>query len=211
MNRLFQFLILLISFLSLNSKGQTFELGPLAGYGVFDYEKIPVLPYYKCYSSGFPECYKIGITGNYTFKSSFFSIKTGLTFTQLLNTYYYNSAFEKLKIIQIPVGIDLRLGKRYYGLAGAGFAMNCILAKPSQFYIYPTFQFGLIWNLGFGYRINQLMSLDFCYQYEYDLTTLYGSLTDDPLTGSYYKNHRSYNRIFYLNLRFIISEKKLKS
>ena len=191
------FLIVLLFAVNWNSEAQIFELGPVVGYG--EIGDGPFLPFRYCNAYKYNNFVRTGISGNLSFKSSAISLKTGITYNQILNST--SESLYHLKFMQLPVGFDLRMGKKFYGLAGTGIVINSTFKKSTHLIKYPAFQLGLSANLGLGYSINKRMNINLEYQYEYNITALYATRY-----RGVYEESRSINRIFYVNLKIRISK-----
>ena len=105
--------------LSLNVRSQTFEIGTELGYGRTSDESFPFSSVYNFFDASESQYYKIGLIGYYAPSSALFSIKSGITYN-LINGNGSWDKIKDLKMVQLPLGCELRIGKKYYCLLGLG-------------------------------------------------------------------------------------------
>jgi hypothetical protein len=185
--------LLIVSVFSLLA--QKIEVGTEFGLGPSEFSSVKNI--FKDFNS---KAYSLGITGSYTPKSAIFSIETGILYLCGNNILEEQS----LKMIQIPVGCDIKLGKKFFLLGGLGLYLNGLIDPKVDNIDYPAFQLGLYMNAGLGYKFNEKWSFDLKYKIERDLTKLYTEEYPNYLGGTTKEDFYGNYGILCFNLKYKI-------
>jgi hypothetical protein len=202
-------LMLLFIFISSDLTAQNFEIGPELGYGKIGMYILNQPTYLKLPDELNLGYYRLGLISYFSPDSSIFSIKTGILYSQILSEYSAES-ISKLKILQLPIGCDIKFGKVIYLVVGGGFYINYLLSSKVVGYDFPDFQIGLNTNVGFGYAISRTWSCDLKFLLGYDLTELYTTYSYSPIGGADKEYIQSVNALLCLTLKYKIIKKEPK-
>jgi hypothetical protein len=201
------FLITLFIFLDPDSEAQNFEICPESGFGRTSLtDNLPNLSTLNIFDNTISEYFRIGLVSYYTPDSSIFSFKSGILYNYVGDNIQWNS-FNKLKIIQIPIGCNLRSGRKYYFIIGWGLVVNYLIAPKGLTADYPMFQIGLNTDLGMGLEVSKLLGFEIKYQLGFDITKLNTVEYHSYFSGSSNHNKYSYNGILCLSLKYKIIKK----
>jgi hypothetical protein len=195
------YLIVTILFLNLDLKAQNFEIGYEFGYGkielYYPHSNLSALPIFSDFRSKY---YRTGFTCYYSPDSSILSIKTGIIYNYIKSEKSWQA--DNLKILQVPLGVDFRLGRKKHLMTGSGFYFNYLVFHKNNDVKFQNFQTGLYINLGYIYAINKKLSFDLKCQYGYDLTKMFISYSYSPIGGMYSTNTYSRNLFLIATLRY---------
>lgn len=199
-----KFLIVLLIFLSIDLKAQNFEVGFESGYGrTGSQTSYPYSPFLKIFDSSHSDFFREGLVCFYTPDSAMFSIKTGLLYCKK-KTDILSSTNHSLKILQLPIGCDIRFGKKYFLLFGCGLDINYLTSWKSNNTSFPLFQIGANANIGLGFVVYKNWCFDCKYQIGYDISKLYNTEYISNSGDLSRETYRSINGILSLSLRYRI-------
>ncbi len=188
----------LFLFIILNIKAQNFEIGyeiglghggiyhPETGLKALSFTDDPRLIYYRA-----------GLSTYFLPGSLSISIKSGLTYNQLTSGYFHD-----LRIIQLPVGVDVLLGKKKYVDVGGGFYVNCLINKKRLDIIYRDYQAGLYANIGLLLPVSNKLSVDVKALYGYDLTKINTDESASLYGGTFNTDTYCTNIFMVMSLRY---------
>ena len=190
--------IVLFLFLILNTKAQNFEIGYELGFGktgwYYSYSKLKAITFLD--DSG-PKSFRTGFLAYFSPDSLFISIKSGLIYIQMISNDLNN-----LKIIQLPIGADIQLGKKKHFIIGGGLYFNYLMSNKITDITFQNNQIGLYANIGLLFPINTKMSIDFKVLYGYDLTKIYTEESYSPIGGLFSTDTYSTNLNIVITLRY---------
>jgi hypothetical protein len=195
MKSLSGFLISLFLIGVIHVSAQNIEVGAEFGLGPSEFSSIK-----NTFKNIDSKPYSLGLTGSYTPKSAIFSIGTGILYLFGNNS----SEGQSLKMIQIPVGCDIKLGKKLFIIGGLGLYINGLIDPEVDNIDYPAIQLGLYVNAGLGYKFNEKWSFDLKYKIEHDLTKLYTKEYPNHLGGNTKENFYGNYGMLCFNLRYKI-------
>jgi opacity protein-like surface antigen len=166
-------LLFLYSLIS-NNYAQNLKIGSDIGYGQLLMENTKITFSTLGFSNKGSNYYsRFGIIGAYIPDSAIFSINTGLLYNQVFSDGN-NQNLNKIKFIQAPIGVDLKIGKKVFILGGIGCNLNYILVNKNLDDIkYANFQFGFFTRIGIKYELMDKWDIEIAYQYLHDISKLY--------------------------------------
>lgn len=179
-------------------KAQNIEAGFELGYGrTGNQNSHPYSNFLNIFDNAHPFFLREGLVCYYTPDSAIFSIKTGIL--------YCKKGIEELdkdvSMIDLPIGCDIRFGKKCSLLLGLGFDINYLYPRKSSNTTFPLFQIGVNANTGVGFVINRRWCLDVKYQVGYDISNLC-STEYQSFGYSYNETYLSINGFISVSLRY---------
>ncbi|NVO12278.1 MAG: hypothetical protein HXX16_20140 [Bacteroidales bacterium] len=173
MKKLIVLFISIFLILLSNVNAQNFQIGPELKFGRIGLQNsYPHPSIIKLFDNSFADYNSIGIIGSYRPHSSIFSFKTGIIYSHIGNNNPPDE-YNKLVIIQIPIGCDIKFGKKLFLFVGAGIDINYLLPQKKETLVFPDFQLGLYAELGIGYELNKKWSFELKHSMASDITKLY--------------------------------------
>jgi hypothetical protein len=202
------FFTVLFLLINLDLKAQSLDIGPEFGLGKIGMENhYPISTTLNLFNNINSEYYRIGLL-SYIIPDStinFLSLITGILYNKVVSDFEGNIN-SNLKIIQLPVGFEIRTKKKLFLLTGAGLGFKYLLS-PKLMYPNSKFQIGYDISFGMGYALSNKWNINLKYLLGGNITKLY---TEEYLThyGSPVKiDYYSINRLLSLSLRYTITKK----
>ncbi len=189
----------LFLFIILNIKAQNFEIGYEIGLGNGGiYRPNSDFKAFSCIDDPDIVYYRTGLSAYFSPGSLWFSIKSGLIYNQITSWYFY-----KLKIIQLPIGVDVLPGKKKYIDVGGGLYINRLMHnKKSSDIIYRDYQAGFYLNMGLLLPVSKKLSVGLKVLYGYDLTKIKTEISFSPYGGLSYQDTYSTSLFMVMSLRY---------
>jgi len=185
------------------SSGQTFETSLELGYG--KYLESDKVSFSNTFSEPTGSTYSAGLYGYIIPRNSKLSIKTGIIYLQR------NGEIEHTDFLKIPLGIDIKMGRRLFGIIGAGVHVGFLVGYkyPNTFTDFEDTKNSTIFsgqvNLGIGYWIFERWMIQATYNHIIDFNETYTASYQNS-SGVYTEKVYAQDATFNLGLRFVIKK-----
>jgi hypothetical protein len=202
-------IVLLIVFfftINVNINAQSIEIGPEFGFGRIGIKNdFPSPTTSKLFNNTTSEYYRYGFISYMVFDSTFFLFlfKSGLFYNQVGSNIPF-STINNLKMLQLPLGFEIRYGKKFFIFTGSTLDFNYLFPTKTEYLSYAKYQIGIDAWIGLNYKVGNKWLIDFKYQLGRDITKLFSDIYYYHFDGSSREYHYSSNINLCVSIRYKI-------